>query len=150
MVLLEKVWNKNEHIFFISNYLFHGSSFVKIVPKGALLNCAIDATPFCIDKPLIFSANFHSGSVARSRKPIECMLKTVEMLVVADHLQKAVDTTASNCDCLRNSCGKADYEKEQWRQTPLSESNTNGERSWSNSPDTDTNFWAGIQWLQGQ
>ena len=33
---------------------------------------------------------------------------------------------------------------------PLSESNTNGERSWFNSPDTDTNFWAGIQWLYDQ
>jgi len=40
-----------------------------------------------------------------------------------------------------------DHEKE-WRQhTPLSESNTNGERSWFNSPDTDTNVWAGMQWL---
>ena len=34
--------------------------------------------------------------------------------------------------------------------TPLSESNANGERSWFNSPDTDKNFWSGIQWLDGQ
>ena len=39
------------------------------------------------------------------------------------------------------------YEKEWWQHTSLSESKTNGERSWSNSPDTDTNFWAGMQWL---
>jgi len=26
----------------------------------------------------------------------------------------------------------------------LLESNTNGERSWFNSPDTDTNFWTGL------
>ena len=33
--------------------------------------------------------------------------------------------------------------------TLLLESNTNGEWSWFNS-DTDTNFWAGILWLNGQ
>jgi len=30
------------------------------------------------------------------------------------------------------------------------ESNSNGERSWFNSPDTETNFWAGTQWLDDQ
>jgi len=39
------------------------------------------------------------------------------------------------------------YEKEWWQHTFLSESKTNGERSWSNSPDMGTNFWAGMQWL---
>jgi len=39
--------------------------------------------------------------------------------------------------------------KERWQHTP-SESNTNGERSWFNSPDTDTNLWAGMQWLDDQ
>jgi len=39
-------------------------------------------------------------------------------------------------------------EKEWWQHTPLSESNTNGELSWFNSPDTDTIFWAGIRWLK--
>ena len=34
-----------------------------------------------------------------------------------------------------------------WQHTPLSESNTNGERLWFKSSDTDTNFWARIQWL---
>ena len=34
--------------------------------------------------------------------------------------------------------------------TPLSESNTNGERSWLNFPDMDTNLWAEIQWLENQ
>jgi len=37
----------------------------------------------------MFSTNFDSGSVSRSRKPIECMLKTVEkMLAVPNRLQK--------------------------------------------------------------
>ena len=39
------------------------------------------------------------------------------------------------------------YEKEWWQHTPLSESKIKDERSWFNSPDTDTNFWAGMQWL---
>ena len=43
-----------------------------------------------------------------------------------------------------------DYEKEWLQYTPFSESNTNGARLWFNSPDTDTSFWAGIQWLDGQ
>ena len=34
--------------------------------------------------------------------------------------------------------------------TPLSESNTNGERLWVNSVDRDEIFWAGIQLLDGQ
>jgi len=33
---------------------------------------------------------------------------------------------------------------------PLSESNTHCKRLWYNSADTDTNFWAGIEWLDGQ
>jgi len=38
---------------------------------------------------MILSADFQSGSVARSRKPIECMLKTVEeMLAAPNRLQK--------------------------------------------------------------
>ena len=45
---------------------------------------------------------------------------------------------------------RADHEEECWQPTTLSESNTNGERLWFNSPDTDTNLWAGIQWLHGQ
>jgi len=32
----------------------------------------------------------------------------------------------------------------------LAESNTNGERWWFNFPEMDTNFWAGIQWLDGK
>jgi len=37
----------------------------------------------------MFSADFYSGSVTRSRKPIECMLKIVEkMLAVPNRLQK--------------------------------------------------------------
>ena len=44
----------------------------------------------------------------------------------------------------------ADYEEKWWQHTPLSESNINGEQSWFNSPDTDTNFWTGMQWLDGQ
>ena len=43
-----------------------------------------------------------------------------------------------------------DYEEKWWQHTPLSESNINGEQSWFNSPDTDTNFWTGMQWLDGQ
>ena len=43
-----------------------------------------------------------------------------------------------------------DYEKKRLQHTPLSESNTNGERLWFNSPDTDTNLWSGIKWLDGQ
>jgi len=42
-----------------------------------------------------------------------------------------------------------DYE-EWWQHTQLSESNTNGEQSWFNSPNKDTNFWAGMKWLDGQ
>ena len=62
----------------------------------------------------IFNTNFHSGSVARSRKPIECMLKTVEkMLAVLNRLQKVNGWSCSSrmwhprqlgCDCLSNSC----------------------------------------------
>ena len=43
-----------------------------------------------------------------------------------------------------------DCEKELWHHTTLLESNTNGDRSWFNSPDTEKNFWAGMQWLDGQ
>jgi len=43
-----------------------------------------------------------------------------------------------------------DYEEEWWQHTPLSESNTNAERLWFNSVDTDTIFWARIQLLDGQ
>jgi len=37
------------------------------------------------------------------------------------------------------------YEKEWWQHTSLSESNTNAERLWFNSVDTDAIFWARIQ-----
>ena len=43
-----------------------------------------------------------------------------------------------------------DNEEEWWQHTPLSESNTNTERLWFNSIDTDTIFWAGIQLLDCQ
>ena len=43
-----------------------------------------------------------------------------------------------------------DYEEEWWLRTPLSESNTHGERLWVNSIDTGTIFWTGIRWLGGQ
>ena len=43
-----------------------------------------------------------------------------------------------------------DYEEEWWQHTPLSESNTNAERLWFNSVDTDTIFWAGLQLHNGQ
>jgi len=43
-----------------------------------------------------------------------------------------------------------DYDKEWWQQTPLSESNTNAERLWFNSVDTDTIFLAEIEWVDGQ
>jgi len=62
----------------------------------------------------IFSPDFHSGSVARSGKPIECMLKTVEkMLAVPNRLQKVNGWSWGSrlwhprrlgCDCLSNSC----------------------------------------------
>jgi len=42
------------------------------------------------------------------------------------------------------------YEEVWWQHTPLSESNTNKERLWFNSVDTDTIFWAGIQLFDGQ
>jgi len=43
-----------------------------------------------------------------------------------------------------------DYEEDWWQPAQLSELNTNAERLWFNSVDTDTIFWAGIQWLDGQ
>jgi len=43
-----------------------------------------------------------------------------------------------------------DYEEEWWQHTPLSESNTRGERLWFNSIDTDTIFLAGMQVLDCQ
>ena len=67
------------------------------------------------------------------------------MLVVPNRLQKVNGWSCSSqlwqprqlsCNCLSNSCS-GDYEKERWQHTPLSESNTNGERSWVNFPDTD-------------
>jgi len=42
------------------------------------------------------------------------------------------------------------YEEGWWQHTHFSESNTNGEQLWLNSANTDTNFWSGIQWLDGQ
>jgi len=55
------------------------------------------------------------------------------------------------CDYLSNPCSnREDNEEEWWQHTPLSESNTNGERLWFKSPDTDINFWAGIHWLDGK
>ena len=62
----------------------------------------------------------------------------------ARRLWKGV-VTAHTLSCWEDVCSS--YEGE-WRQhTPLSESNTNGEPSWFNSPDINTNFWAGMQWL---
>ena len=43
-----------------------------------------------------------------------------------------------------------DYEKEWWQNTTQAETNTSGERLRLNSPDTDTIFWAGMQWLDSQ
>jgi len=55
------------------------------------------------------------------------------------------------CDYLSNPCSnREDNEEEWWQHTPLSESNTNGERLWFKSTDTDINFWAGIHWLDGK
>jgi len=66
---------------------------------------------------LIFNANFHSGSASRSRKPIECMLKTVEkMLAVLNRLEEINGWSCTSrlwhprrlcCDCLSNSCRPA-------------------------------------------
>jgi len=42
------------------------------------------------------------------------------------------------------------YEQEWWQHTPLPESNTNCERFWYSSSDTDKNFGAGIKWLDGR
>jgi len=54
------------------------------------LTCRIHCLGFIERHSLgICSADFHFGSVARGRKPIECMLKTVEkMLAVPNRLQK--------------------------------------------------------------
>ena len=42
------------------------------------------------------------------------------------------------------------YEKQWWQQTPMSESNHNDGRLWFNPPDTATNIWARMQWLDSQ
>ena len=42
------------------------------------------------------------------------------------------------------------YGEERWQHTPLSKSNTNNERLYFNSVDTDTIFWARIQLFDGQ
>jgi len=42
------------------------------------------------------------------------------------------------------------YEEERWQHKPLSKSNTNNQRLYFNSVDTDTIFWAGIQLFDGQ
>ena len=41
------------------------------------------------------------------------------------------------------------YKEEWWEHMP-SNSHGHGERLWFNSADTDTNFWEGIKWLDGQ
>jgi len=43
-----------------------------------------------------------------------------------------------------------DYEEEWWLHTSLSESNTDAERLWFNTVDTDTIFWERIQLLDCQ
>ena len=43
-----------------------------------------------------------------------------------------------------------DYEQEWQQHTPLSESNASAERLWFNSGDTNTIFWTGIGWFNGQ
>ena len=50
---------------------------------------------------------------------------------------------------LFRGCTQYQRREEWWQQTPLSESNTHGKHLWFNCPDTDTDFWAGIQWLDG-
>jgi len=62
-----------------------------------------------------------------------------------------VDNLALRAFWLVQAWCRLHYEKQQCQHTPLSEfSSSNGERSWFYSPDTDTNFWSGIQWLGGQ
>jgi len=71
------------------------------------------------------------------------------MLAVPNRLQKANGWSFSSqlwhpprlrCDCPSNSCRKRSGDSKHPCRSPY----TNGERSWFNSPDTDTNFWAGI------
>jgi len=98
----------------------------------------------------MFSADFYPDSVTRSKKFIKCMLKALLQRCYYEQYQivckKLWHPRRLGCNCLFNA--HIGYETE-WRQhTLLSESNTNGERSWLNSPDTDAYFWAGMQWLE--
>jgi len=68
---------------------------------------------------------------------------------------KTVDPAASNNDTLIGSVMPVypihiDYEKERWKHTPLLESNAHGERLWFNAADTETKFWAGMEWPDDQ
>ena len=70
---------------------------------------------------------------------------------VPNRPQKAkVGPAASNRNTLVDSAVTAyplniDHEEEWWRNTPLSELNTHGERLWFNSAHAGTNIWAGIR-----
>ena len=80
----------------------------------------------------LFSADFHSGLVARSWKPIKCILKTLfrwckQHQIV--HKKQTVDLAASNSDSHVNLFVTVypihmDYEEQWWQYTTVSESNT--------------------------
>ena len=109
----------------------------------------------------VFSADFHSGSVARSRKPIEWMLimqicwenaSSTKLSVKSKRviLQLPIVTSSSTRLWLSIQLMWCRLWKGALTAHTLVESNTNGERLWVNFPDMDTNFWAGIQWLEGK
>ena len=72
------------------------------------------------------------------------------MQAAPNRLQKAkIGPAAPNSDTLVDAAVTAypihiEYEEEWWQHTPLSESKTHY------SFDTDTKFWAGMRWLDGQ
>jgi len=95
--------------------------------------------------------------VARSRKPIKCMLKTLFRKCCKDRQiickKQTVDPTVTPSSTRLWTSIQFIYcrlWREWWQHSSLLESKTHDERLWFNSVDSDTNFcWAWI-WLHGQ
>ena len=112
-------------------------------------------TPWTPRKHLKPNFHFRLGRTQLQTYQVHFEGLVERMLSAPKRLQKANGSSCTfqqchpcqlGCDCLCNSCGL----RRGVVTAHNCKSNTNCERLWFNSTDTDTNFWAGIQWLDVQ
>ena len=143
-------WDRNKDNFETAFFAVFESSF--LLPRNDKAHATMCDLVFRRperQKTLSFSANCHSRLVARSRKPIKCMLKCQSV-----RKKQTVDPAASNSDTLIDSVvpvylTELDYDEEWWQHTPLLQSTPTVNVS-DLTPLTRSKFWVGIQWLDVQ